>query len=120
LHERITLVKHRNKQLLLVDLSGCPSGMVKQVVRSVPDYVTTQPFGSVLVLADFTGASFDEEAVRTIKETAVFNKPYVRRSAWVGAASLPEDFQEDIRKFSRREFHTFGSRQEALDWLAKD
>jgi len=120
LHERISLVKHRNKQLLLVDLSGCSSGMVEQVVRAVPDYVTTQPVGSVLLLADFTGASFDEEAVRTIKEVAVFDKPYVKKSAWVGTASLPVGFKDDIKKFSRREFHIFADRQEALDWLAKD
>jgi hypothetical protein len=32
------------------------------------------PRGSVLVLTDFTGAVFDRDAVRAVKETAVFDK----------------------------------------------
>jgi hypothetical protein len=73
-----------------------------------------------LVLSDFTGASFDEEAIRTMKETAVFDKPYIKKSAWVGAENLPELFSENVKSFSRREFPTFKSREEALTWLAKD
>jgi len=55
-----------------------------------------------------------------MKESAVFDKPYVKKSAWVGADSLPEEYQKSIRSFSRREFPRFKNRQEALDWLAKD
>jgi hypothetical protein len=43
-------------------------------VRAVPDYVTAQPLGSVLLLVDFTGASFDQEALRAMKECAAFDK----------------------------------------------
>jgi hypothetical protein len=42
------------------------------------------------VLADFTGASIDVEAIRAMKESAVFDKPYIKRSAWVGAEKFPE------------------------------
>jgi hypothetical protein len=55
--------------------------------------VTTRPRGSVLILSDFTGASFGEEAVRAMKESAVFDKPYIKKSAWVGAESFPEEFR---------------------------
>jgi hypothetical protein len=61
--------------------------------------VTTRQRGSVLILSDFTGASFDEEAIRTMKETAVFDKPYIKKSAWVGAEDLPELFSENVRAF---------------------
>jgi hypothetical protein len=73
-----------------------------------------------LILSDFTGASFDEEAVWAMKETAVFDKSYIKRSAWVGEESLPEMFSEKVRTFSRREFPAFRTREEALTWLAKD
>ena len=55
-----------------------------------------------------------------MKESAVFDKPYIKKSAWVGAEHLPEAFSEDIRSFSRREFPTFKTREEALTWLTKD
>jgi len=67
-HERIQFITHQKKQILLVDFSNCPSSEVEKISRAVPDYVTTQPRGSVLVLSDFTGATLEQEAIRTMKE----------------------------------------------------
>ncbi len=100
--------------------SNCSAGEVEKIVRTLAEVVTTRQRGSVLILSDFTGASFDEEAIRTMKERAVFDKPYIKKSAWVGAENLPELFSENVKSFSRREFPTFKSREEALTWLAKD
>ena len=80
-------------------------------------YVSNQPRGSVLVLSDFTGASFDPEAIRTIKETAVFDKLYIAKSSLVGAGNLSDVLGESLRDSSRREFRTFKTRQEAVSWL---
>ncbi|SRR5216683_5833118 len=120
MHERIHLINHHGKQVLVIDLSNCSAVEVETVARGVPDYVTAQPLGSVLVLSDFTGGSFDQEAIRTMKESAVFDKPYIKKSAWVGAESFPEAFRDSLKSFSRREFPTFKTRQEALDWLVED
>ena len=120
MHERIHLINHHGKQVVLVDLSNCSAVEVEKIARAVPEFVTTRPRGSVLILSDFTGASFDEEAVRAMKESAVFDKPYVKRSAWVGAENFPELFSESVRNFSRREFPAFKTREEALAWLTKD
>ena len=88
--ERIRFVTHEGKQILLVDFTNCPAREVEQTARNVPNYVTVQPRGSVLVLADFTGASIDREAIRAMKESAVFDKPYIKKSAWVGAEKFPD------------------------------
>jgi len=120
LKERIRFITHYGKRILLVDLTNCSAAQVEEGVRAVPEYVTTQPLRSVMVLTDFTGASFDQEAVRAMKESAVFDKPHIKKSAWVGAVSLPESFREDISNFSRREFPTFKNREEALEWLTID
>jgi len=55
-----------------------------------------------------------------MKEAAVFDKPYIKKSAWVGADSIPDEFRENIKRFSRREFPTFENRQKALEWLVAD
>jgi hypothetical protein len=39
-----------------------------------------------------------------MKEAAVFDKPYAKKSAWVGAETFPQLFSESVRSFSRREF----------------
>jgi hypothetical protein len=120
MHERIQFISHQKSQVLLVDFSRCSAVDVEKIARAVPETVTAQPRASVLLLADFTGASFNDEALRAMKESAVFNKPYIKKSAWVGAETFPQAFKQNLGDFSRREFPTFKSRQEALTWLVED
>lgn len=118
--ERIRFISYESKQILIVDVSHCSAAQVGKIIGAVPEIATTRPRNSILILSDFTGASFDLEAIRAIKEAAVFDKPYVKKSAWVGAENFPDVFAEDIMDFSRRKFPTFKSREDALTWLVKD
>jgi hypothetical protein len=118
--ERIHFIYHQGKKILLIDLSKCPASQVENLVRQVPDHVTVQPLGSVLVLTDFTGAVFDRGVVLAVKETAVFDKPYIKKSALVGTETFPKDFYEELQSFSRRDLLIFKSRDGALAWLVED
>jgi hypothetical protein len=120
MNERLRFITHRGKQILLVDLSNCSPVQVDKIIRHVPDVVTAQDRASVLLLADYTGAEVDKEAFRTIEQTAVFDKPFVKRSAWVGAEHFPEVFRKNLKSFSGREFPTFKTREDALEWLTSD
>jgi len=115
--ERIRFIAHQGKQILLVDLSHCKVAEVKKISTLVPSFVTAQPKGSVLLLADFTGAEFDREAITILKRGTVFDRPHLKRSAWVGTESLPKVFYENIKSFSQRDLPTFKTREEAMDWL---
>ena len=117
--DRIRFIPHDGKQILLIDFSNCSAGEVAEICREVPELLTTHPLGSVLILSDFTGASFDEAAIRVMQQAAVFDKPYVKKSAFVGAENFPKAFYESLSSFSRREFPAFKTRDEALAWLAK-
>jgi hypothetical protein len=117
---RIQFTNHKGKQILVVDFSRCTATEVAEVARAVPEVVTAKPRASVLILSDYTGASLDQEALRVLKESAVFDKPYVKKSAWIGAENFPQVFADDMKSFSRREFPAFKTRQDALEWLAAD
>jgi hypothetical protein len=116
---RIQFIAFKGKRILLVDLSNPSAAEVGKTVRAFPEVVTTHARGSLLVLADFTEARLDQEALRTMKEAAVFNKPYIKKTAWVGAKSFPEEYRKTLESFSRREFPTFKNRQDALEWLVE-
>jgi hypothetical protein len=120
LGEHIRFINHQGKQILLIDLSNCSSAEVEKIFRAVPEFVTTRRRGSVLILSDFRGASIDPEAIRIMQETAVFDKPYVKKSAWTGEENFLRGLCKNLGNFSRREFHVFQTREEALAWLAKD
>ena len=119
MQDRIRFINHEGKKILLVDFSNCPANEVEEIARAVPDYVTVNPLGSVL-LTDFTGAAFDRDALRAMKETAVFDKPYVKKSALIGTEDLPASFYDELKTFSRRDLLIFNTREDALDWLAVD
>jgi hypothetical protein len=116
--ERIRYITQNGKEILLVDLANCPPSEVADVARAVPNCVATHPRKSVLLLVNFTGASFDPEAVRAIKESAVFDKPYVKKSAWIG--NISDEIRKSIQDFSHRDLPVFGSVQQAVSWLVKD
>src|ERR1700730_17117124 len=114
MNARVRFITHQGKQILLVDLSDSSAAEVEKVCRAVPDVVTARPRSSVLALTDFTRAAFNHEAIQVIKESAVFDKPYVKKSAFVGAENFPQKFSENLSSFSRRAFPAFKTREEAL------
>ena len=120
MEERIRVVAYKTKQILLVDLSHCSPKEVETIALLVPSYVTSEPRGSVLLLADFTGAEVDRIAIDRLKESAVFDRPHLKRSAWVGIEALPKVFYEHIKSFSQRDLPAFKTREEAMNWLVSD
>jgi hypothetical protein len=118
--DRLRFFTHQAKQILLIDVSHCSAAEVEKIFRAVPKLVIPRPLGSVLILTDFTGASFDPEAMRAMEEAAVFDKYHVRKSAWARREKFPPGFCENLSSFSRREFSIFKTREDALVWLVKD
>ncbi len=119
--DRVRFITHQSKQILLVDLTDCNAEeVIIELLTQVQRIVTTQPRNSVLTLCDLTGTQFSRAAVTRMKEVAVFDRPYVKRAAMVGAESLPKVFHDALQTFSRREFLRFKTREEAMDWLVRE
>jgi hypothetical protein len=120
MEDRIRFITHQGKRILLIDCSRCSVEELEKITGFVPSYVTAEPKGSVLLLADFTGTPFDRKVVERLKQNTVFDRPYLKRSAWVGTDNLPHVFYEHLKNFSQRDLPTFKTREEALDWLVKE
>ena len=50
----------------------------------------------------------------------MFDKPFVKKSALIGTETLPKEFYEQMKIFSRRELPIFKTREEALAWLVEE
>jgi hypothetical protein len=118
--ERLRFIKHKGYAIFVADLSRCTAKEILLLIEQGRAIVARHAPGSMLTLVDFTGAEVDKKVVTRLKEVLTLDRPYVKRSAWVGAESLPHVFVENIKSFSQREFPTFKTREEALDWLATD
>jgi hypothetical protein len=117
--ERLRFIEHSRQRVLLIDFTRCPREEMLALLGDIQETITQEPRDSVLVLADFAGAEIDKEVAMRIKEALVFDRPFVKRSAWVGTHSLPKVFYENFKNFSQRDIPTFKTREEALDALTK-
>jgi hypothetical protein len=118
--DRIGFLTHKGKEVFLVDCSNCSAEELEKIAPIVLPLLMTEPRGSVLLLVDFTGAKFDRRVVERIKPVLVMDRPHLKRSAWVGAETLPKVFHEHLKIFSQRDLPIFKTREEALDWLVED
>ena len=100
--DRVRFITHQGKQILFIDVTNCAAEEVIELLTEVQRIVTAQPPKSVLTLSDLTGAQFSRATITRMKEVAVFDRPYVKRAAFVGAQSLPKVFYEALMTFSQR------------------
>jgi hypothetical protein len=118
--ERLRFVKHKGQAIFVIDFSHCTAKEVLFLLEQVRAIVARHAPGSLLIMCDFTGAQVDKKAFTRLKEVATLDRPYVKRSAWVGTESVPRVFYENIKSFSQREFPTFKTREEAMNWLVAE
>lgn len=120
LEDRLRFIKHKGHAIFILDFSHCSGKEMLLLLDQVRADVARHAPGSVLTLADFSGAHVDKEVATKIKEVLVFDRPYVKKSAWVGTENLPHVFYEHFKSFSQRDFPTFPTREAAMDWLVEE
>lgn len=118
--ERISFIKHKGKEILLIDFSHCEPKQILVMLSEIQQTVAQHARGSMLTLSDMTGAHVDRDAVTRMKEVLVRDRPFVKRSAWFGVDTIPKVYYENIKSFSQREISLFHTREEAMDWLVKE
>jgi hypothetical protein len=119
LNGRLRFIKHKGQAIFLIDFSQCAAKEILLLLDQVRADVARHSQGSVLILADFRGAEVDKKVATRLKEVLVLDRPYVRKSAWIGTESVPHVFFENFKSFSQRDFPTFKTREEALEWLVE-
>ncbi len=115
--ERIRFIEHHGRRILLVDLTNCGPDEIAGLANEVPVYVTREPDGSVLLLADFTNSKVTREAVERVKIAAAIDRRHVKRSAWVFNGNIPKPIHDSVQAFSSRDIPKFETREDAIEYL---
>ncbi len=118
--DRIHFVEHKGKQILLIDSSHCTAKQMLLMVEQVRMTVAQHARESLLILGDFTGTGIDRTVATRIKEVLTLDRPFVKKTAWVGTEKIPHALLEGFHTFSQREIVIFKTREEALDWLVEE
>jgi hypothetical protein len=117
--DRIHFIEHQGKQILLLDFSHSNAHQMQLLLEYVRITVAKHGHDTLVTLADFTGATVDHAVAMKIKEVLTLDRPFVKKTAWVGAESIPHAFMENFHNFSQREITKFKSREEAMNWLVE-
>jgi hypothetical protein len=117
--ERIHFIEHRGKKILLIDYSNATATEMQLLLVQVRATIAKHAHENVVTLADFTGAEVDHDVAMKIKEVLTLDRPFVKKTAWVGTEHIPHAFMENFHNFSQREIVTFKTREEAMDWLSE-
>jgi hypothetical protein len=120
LDDRLHFVKHKGHAILVLNFTHCNAKQILLLLDMIRATVARHEPGSLLILADFAGAEINKAVARRAQEVLVLDRPYVKRSAWVGTESLPNVFYEHFKSFSQRELPTFKTREDAMDWLVAE
>jgi hypothetical protein len=117
--ERLQFITHKGKKILVEDFTNIPPGpeFIDQI-KKAQALIATQPPKSVLALFDASGDHFNNENLNAMKEFTRANTPFIKAAAVVGITGLLKIALTAVSKFSGRDFITFATRAEALDWLA--
>ncbi|PKO12266.1 MAG: hypothetical protein CVU39_24790 [Chloroflexi bacterium HGW-Chloroflexi-10] len=119
-NERAYFINIADKQIFLVDFSNIHAhNPYPNIIEAAQQQIFAQPPASLLMMVDITRASYNKKVLSELQKFAQGNKPYVRHSAIIGVSGLTKIALITISKLTGREFVTFPTRQEAIDWLVQ-
>ena len=115
---RFTWQEHKGTPVLFGDFNGVTRPEELTVaIEEGKRVVLNQPPKSLLSLLDVAGLRFTVETARLLKEGMTQNTPYVKATAVIGLSGLQTVLFQAIRRIRGGTIQSFGTREEALDWL---
>jgi len=118
LENRCRFVRHKGKQIYLIDIEGLTPEQVVKLIPVAARDIRAQPLNSVSTLVHVKGVRLEDRMNQDLKALAQGNKPHVRLSAISGLSPLQKVVLNTVKIFTRREFHLFAEKEQALDFLA--
>ena len=115
---RVQFVSYKGKMILHLDFSGCKLAELSEAIGKAKQVISSKPANSILVLTDVTDAEMSRGTSDLMKDFGVHNKPYVAASAVVGVTGLRKIVYDAVVRISGRQIATFGTVEQAKDWLA--
>jgi len=103
-------------ELAIADYRGCTPEEFLERLRTVSDWVVSQPTHSVLMITLAAGIGYSPDAMRSLVHMLRETKPYIRASAVVGLGHLSLLIRV-INHLSGRGLRAFETLDDAKRWL---
>lgn len=115
--EHAKFIMHAGKEVFVLDFTNKKPAEAMTLIDECALQVRKRPEGTVLTLTLVSGGTFSQEVLSGLKDLTKGNAPHVRKAALVGITGLYKVALQAVSMFSKRQFHMFDCKDEALDFL---
>jgi D-mannonate dehydratase len=113
-------ILHKGKKIIYTDIASQNTEELLDILKRLKAEIEKEPPDSVLILCEVTGGKTSTEINQAIKEFVKYVDPYIKMITVIGLAGLQTILFNAVLMFTRSKKLTIkNSREEALDWLAK-
>jgi hypothetical protein len=112
-------IEHKGVEVLLTDFSGVAGVWYIRAVNKAVEFVRACGKSDLRMLYDVTDTRVFDGALPTLKQAAADTKHLVFKRAVFGVTEVQMVFLKGIAAFTGEYIRAFGTREEALDWLAE-
>ncbi len=116
--DRIQIVSHKGKQIVVVDFSGLSATEYPAVMHQAMRFIGGMNKGEVLTATVIEGTRFGVGTTDDVKAYSAHIRPYVKASAVVGLSGLQKVIFATVRPFLSQNLQSFDDLEKAKDWLA--
>jgi hypothetical protein len=115
--ERIQWINSGKHRVLLSDYTGLRPDEWVALILAEHEIIAREPAGSVLLLSDFTGASFTRDVAKVLDEKAHEHSDRIRASAVVGPTASMRLAMANTSRQAGRPLRAVESRDEGIRYL---
>ena len=118
MEQRIRFTDYKGKKILLEDFSNVKDEdeLIKLIDEALK-VVQSQPPKSALVVVDMTNANLTPKVYQHSKAATETNTDYIKATTLVGLGNVLNILAKAVSSFARRDLVSFGTREEAMEWL---
>src|SRR5215813_3189450 len=109
--DRIHFVEHKGRKVLVCDFSHASAHQMQLLLEHLRITVAQHAHQALVTFADYTGAEVDRTVATKIKEVLTLDRPFVKKTAWIGSEGIPHAVMEGFHQFSQRHIMTFKTRE---------
>jgi D-mannonate dehydratase len=113
-------ILHKGKRILYTDIASQNTEELLDIVKRLKVEVEKEPLNSVVCICNVKGGKTNTEINMALKEFVKYIDPYVKMITIIGLEGLQTILFNSVMMFSRtKKLTKKDSKEEALDWLAK-
>ncbi len=113
-------INHQGRPVLLHDYSSLVGPEIVERMTALREEVVSRGVYDLLLLVNVMETVADRAVIATSKETLLKLKPFIRKTAVIGAFGVTKHFVNVVDQVAQVGIRIFDSQDEALDWLVED